>query len=353
MPVEDVLRNIAYPLLRFGAYSAHSLILGAVPLLLLVLRPSFAGLDAKRRLASAARLEDLLRASLWASALCTALMLLLQAALVSELGTGEVAPDTFSSVLETTFGLWMAIRFPLLGALAVLLVGKVKVWAFRDDAAGADGPGPSLVWWGAWAMLGVGLMASSTFSGHATVGEPKTLSVFNDLVHLVAAAVWFAGIVGLAVVLPVAWRGDKGSRLRLLAPAVVRFSKVALISITIVFVTGAVNSFLHVGRLADLWSTSYGRMLSLKLLFFAAILAFGALNHFVLRHRLTAALERGVRTDEERVFRKVIVFELVLALAIVASTAVLTNLSRTKETTFTPPSGSAVQENPAGAEVRG
>lgn len=335
MGFEDNFRNVTFTLLRFSAFTTHALLFGLIPILVLVLRPSFKGLDsaewAKGRLRFGARLEGIVGACLWGSFASTILILLVQSALVSEFEAGSVTGDSVLAVLETTFGQWIGLRVPLVAGLAVLLVGKVKEWAL----AGVDGrqKGPSTVWWVAWGVLSAGLLATSTFSGHATVGTPRTLSLANDFVHLLSGATWFTGIVILAVGLPDGWVG-KGDvdRMLLLAPAVTRFSKVALVSITIVTITGSLNSFLHLGRLKDFWETSYGQTLGVKILVFLVILVLGALNHFVLRHKLEKARREGRDAKgPRRSFRKAIAIELALAIVIMTLTAFLTGLGRTKQ----------------------
>lgn len=338
--VEDLLRNIAFPLLRFGAFASHALLFGLVPIALWVLRPAFAGLEGEDweggRRAVAVRLEGLVRAALVGATMCAALVMLLQAALVSELGDGHLKGENLASVLDTTFGRWTALRFPLLLALAVLLLGRVRT----SVLSGLTGEkSPSIFWWGLWAVLACGLMCTSTFSGHALVGSPQILSLTNDLVHLIAGGIWFAGVIVLGGVLPEGWRRSRGGlRLRLLAPCVTNFSHVALIAIGVVAVTGTVNSFLHVGKFSDLWQTSYGQALSVKLLFFFGILALGGFNHYRVRDRLNASLASPASPAPatassgpapEVLFRRTIAAEVVLALAIMAASGVLTYLSRT------------------------
>jgi putative copper export protein len=339
--VEDALRNIAFPLLRFGAYSAHAFLLGAAVYLLLVMRPVMATVPSWKdsRIAVSVRLEGLVRASLLGSAICTVLTILLQAALISEIGDGQITSQSFSSVLDTTFGLSLAVRFPMLAALAILLVGRIRTWAL---AGVASDDGPSRIWWAGWIGLSVGLMLTNTFSGHATVATPKWLAMSNDACHLVSGAIWFGGVILMAVLMPEAWRGrDKADRLRVLAPSISHFSMVAIVSIGVVTVTGTINSLLHVGGFSDLWDTSYGQALSIKLLLFVGILVLGAMNHFVIKQRLNRALLKlgspgadaaavaSEHAAERKLFRRAIAAELVIALAIMASTGVLTNLART------------------------
>jgi copper transport protein len=331
--LEDQLRTIALTLLKFTVFTAHAYLFGLIFVLLFVLRPAFSGLPEgweKGRKRLALRLEGLVRASLVASLVGTTLLLLLQSALVSELGTGEVTGDSFLSVLEARYGQWLALRVPLLAALTILLVGRVKEWALagvRKD----ESSGPSMIWWLAWGALSLGLLLTSSMSGHATVATPHWLSITNDLVHLASGSVWFAGVVVLATVLPDGWIGkEKVDRLDLLAPVVSRFSKLALASIVIVTATGTLNSFLHVGKLADFWNESYGRALALKIFLFLGILALGAVNHFYVRDKLQKAREEREPTGAQRLFRRTIGLEIAIALSIMMLTGLLVGLARTK-----------------------
>ena len=331
--LEDQLRTIALTLLKFTVFTAHAYLFGLIFVLLFVLRPAFSGLPEgweKGRKRLALRLEGLVRASLVASLVGTTLLVLLQSALVSELGTGEVTGDSFLAVLEARYGQWLALRVPLLAALAILLVGRVKEWALagvkKDESSG-----PSMIWWVAWGALSLGLLLTSTMSGHATVATPQWLSITNDLVHLASGSIWFAGVVVLATVLPDGWIGkEKVDRLDLLEPVVSRFSKLALVSIAIVTVTGTLNSFLHVGKLADFWNESYGRALGLKILLFLGILALGAVNHFYVRDKLQKAREEREPTGAQRLFRRTIGLEIAIALSIMMLTGLLVGLARTK-----------------------
>lgn len=328
---EDQLRSVALPLLRFTVFSANAVLFGLVPVLLLVLRPAFSRLgsewDAGRKRLSA-RLEGLVTSALLASGGATALILLLQTALISELGTGEVQGDSFLSVLETSFGQAVGLRLPLLVALAVMLVGRVHRWVLPA----AEGSQPHLFWWLTWGALSLALFATTTFSGHSTVASPVRLAEANDMLHQIAGGIWFSGVVLLATLLPDGWIGKEPvARLDLLGPAVTRFSVVAMASIAVVGITGTLNSILHVGALADFWETGYGRTVSLKIFLFLAILGLGAVNHYVVRARLESARAEGRPTSAQRLFRKTIAAELAIALAVMASTGLLVGLSRTKE----------------------
>lgn len=345
MGVLEDLRTVAYALARFTGFASNAFLFGLVPIALLVLRPSFAGLDpgewARGRKRIAGRLEGLAQAALIASATATAIALLLQALLIAQINGDPLDLDSFTSTLNTTFGQWYLLRFPLLAALGVLIAGKVRRAVLAG--AGDDRPAPGRVWWGAWAAFGVALLATSSLSGHAAVAEPRALSLLNDLVHLAAGSTWFTGIVVLAIVLPDGWAGKQpADRLDLLAPAVVRFSKVAIVSIGVVAATGTLNSFLDLAALDDLVDTAYGRTLGLKILLFLVVLGLGGVNHFFVRARLDKAKEEREPGRAPGFFRKTIAAELVVAIGLMGLSGVLVGQARTKQRVVEPAPGSDV-----------
>jgi putative copper export protein len=140
---------------------------------------------------------------------------------------------------------------------------------------------------------------------------------------------WFAGVIGLAVILGAAVEGSAPSAL--VAPAVSRFATVAFWAIAVAAITGTINSVLDLGHLGDLWSAPYGRTLAVKILFFLGILGLGAVNHFFVRRRLMVEASEGAKgTDRtRRIFRKTITIEVGLALLVLALTAMLTGQAPT------------------------
>lgn len=352
MEFEEPLREVALSIARFTAFAAHGLLCGMAVVLLLVFRPAYSAVgnegweEGRKRFA--ARLEGLIQASLLAAAVATAVIILLQAMVTADLNGEELSLSSFEAVLEASFGRWYALRFPILLTLAVLIVSRVRKWALKG--AGDDKLAPSTVWWGTWFALSLVLLITSTMSGHSNVASPKWLAVINDVVHMVAASIWFAGIISLAVALPDGWTGvDNMRRIRLLAESVTRFSRVAIIAIVIVAVTGTLNSFLHVAAFDDLVDTGYGRALAGKILLFLGVLALGGTNHFFVRHRLERAVADGSDTPARSLFRRAIAVELAIALGLMGVTGILTGSARTKEQEQGPvaPSAGRTQEHAA------
>ena len=330
MPVQDAFQSIAFSTMRFASFSANAIIFGLVPIFMLVLRPAFASVstdgweEGRKRLAG--RLEDLLQAAIVASATATIIGLVLQATVLAG-SEGDLTGELFSTIASTPFGRAYLIRLPLLAGLTVLLLNRVRQSSLemRDDKRAGAG------WWGGWVLVGAILLATSSFSGHAAVGQPRFLSLANDIVHLLSGATWFTGVIVLAAYVPHAWRtmGNE-DRLELMTPIVVRFSKVAVVAITVVAVTGVINSFFDVGRLEDMVGETYGQTLSVKIILFLGVLALGGINHFYVRRRLE---RRDGEQPAVRTFKRTIAVELALGLLIMGSTGVLTGLQKTRELT--------------------
>jgi copper transport protein len=332
--VEETLRSIAFTFVRFTSFAANAIVFGLVPVLLLVIRPAVTPLSegdwAEGRTRLMVRFAGLVRAALIASAVATAIGLVLQVVLLSSLQGGEISGSAVAAVADTSFGRWYLIRLPLLGALAVLLLGRVQQWSLAG--LGDTRGGPTKFWWVAWAGLGLALLSTSTFSGHAAVASPRTVAVVNDLIHLASVATWFTGIIVLAVALPDGWIGRApADRLLLLAPSVLRFSHVAFVSITVAAITGTIHSFLNVGALGDMLSTGYGRVLTVKIGVFLLILTIGGINHLYLRQQMIEALEARRPTKAQPLFRKTIAAELAIGLAIMGITGILTGQARTRQ----------------------
>lgn len=345
MGFEETFRSVGLTLSRSTSFISHAFLFGLLPILALVLRPAFRRVDAeawgKSRVRISARLEGLVQSALTATALATLIALILQFALVSEVQGGDITSQPVVSVLETRFGQLYLLRFPLLAGLGVLLVGRVRVWSL--SGAGDGGKTAGRAWWIGWGALAAGLLLTSTLSGHSAVATPMPLAAANDLLHLICGGIWFSGIVVLALVLPDGWRGRTADeRVRLLAPIIVRFSTVALVTITVLGITGVLNSYLHVQQLDDMFDTPYGRAISAKIVVYLGILAVGGINHFFVRGRLEKALEEGRSDNSQSLFRKTIAIELVMALSVMGISGFLTGQARTKETVEAPDTGEGV-----------
>jgi putative copper resistance protein D len=214
--------------------------------------------------------------------------LLLQAASMSGLPFAEaMTPAVLSTVLtETQFGLVFEIRL----ALAVVLAGCLAY----DRLALSRCLG---------LVSAIGLIAAIAWTGHAgsNSGASAMLHLTADILHLVAAAAWLGGLVSLVLLLSTS-RGKDDALLVLAAAATERFSTLGIASVGTLFLTGIVNAWFLVGSVNALMVTEYGRLLAFKIGLFAVMLAFAAVNRFLLTPRLLTSRLQSSAESPERLY---------------------------------------------------
>jgi copper transport protein len=135
-------------------------------------------------------------------------------------------------------------------------------------------------WWLGWA-LGLGLLITTALTSHASA-TGSVLAPAVDLAHQLAAGIWAGGLARLALALAALGRAPlkvaDGSRGRMAALWVGRFSGVALLSVALVAASGLVLALGQVQSWAALRTTPYGLVLIVKILLVVVALAFGAYN---------------------------------------------------------------------------
>jgi copper transport protein len=150
--------------------------------------------------------------------------------------------------------------------------------------------------------------------GHAHV--LGTLATITDIVHVQAAALWTGGLATVVAALVL----QHGSRWRLAATAIPRFSQLAVVSVAVLVVAGTISGYLEVRALHALWDTGYGQLLLAKLALVTPILALGAWNN---RFAVPRLREELASPRERRLFVQRSGAELALMIAVLAVTAVL------------------------------
>lgn len=200
----------------------------------------------------------------------------------------------------------------LRGALAAL--AAVLVMALK----------PSRLTWSLAAGLGAAATASLAWMGHGAVTEGIAGSVhlIADVLHAWAAAVWIGALVGFWLLLRAPSRTSEATQA--LHRALHGFAGVGTALVAVLLLTGVINGWFLVGpdRLNGFWTTSYGRLLSLKLILFVVMLGLATANRF----QLTPALGRGLgSSDAERTalagLRRSLAIETAVGLAVLAVVA--------------------------------
>ena len=153
------------------------------------------------------------------------------------------------------------------------------------------------------------------WAGHAAGPSPwRPLDLGDQWLHVVAVGVWVGGLPWLLL-------GLRGLAGEARVAAVRRFSTLATIALVLVLLTGAARAVPEVGAPGDLLHTSFGIALLVKLGLVCALVALGALNHFAT----VPALRRG--EDAVRPLRRTVGGEIVLGVAILAVTGLLSGLA--------------------------
>jgi putative copper resistance protein D len=236
--------------------------------------------------------------------------LFLQAVSMSGLPPDEaMTSEVLSTVLnETQFGEVTEIR----SVLAIILATCLAFDRF-----------PPADWLALVAALG--LTAAIAWTGHAasTLGELGNLHLAADALHLVAAASWIGGLVPLVLLLMAAMR-DVAAPASLVRDATRRFSTLGIVAVATLVATGLVNAWILVGSFHALLVTEYGRILMLKLVVFALMLAFAAVNRFSLTPQL--ALTSGKDRQALRRLTRNSIVEIILGFSIFAIVGMLGTL---------------------------
>lgn len=161
-------------------------------------------------------------------------------------------------------------------------------------------------------LLAIALAWGYALSSHqATEPNASLLGEVADWVHLVTAMLWAGGVLTLAVVV---WPLAPHMR----RAAFLRFSRIAIGLVGVLVIAGTVVAIERLPQLDDLWDTSYGQTLLVKLGLVFLALSWGGMHHLVVRPRL----ERGERVHA---VRWSLLAESSVAVAVLLAAAVLVN----------------------------
>lgn len=294
--------NIA---LRFALYLDLMLLFGLAAFGLYSLRGT------ERRSGVVLNLESpLLTTAVLGVLLSVAAMLSMVSAMSGATDWAELRPHIEMMVLETDIGLSWILRIT-----ALLLAGVALMFHERW-------PGASL----ALIMLG-GAVALGTlaWAGHGAMdeGTRRSWHFITDFLHLWAAGAWVGALAAFALLLR-----QVEPPLQVLARALIGFETVGAVIVLVISVTGVANYLFIVGPSVEgLLLGTYGQLLALKLILFAAMLVFAALNRFHLSPLLEQARQTGEHGVAVNALRRSMVLEFSVAVVILGLVAWLGTLS--------------------------
>ena len=165
-----------------------------------------------------------------------------------------------------------------------------------------------------WVVAAVGILLlplAAAVSGDAWAAEPRWLAVGSLYLHIVAASTWLGGLfclihAGLPALLarevstsdgyafPGAFHG--------FAALLGAFSRIAMVAVALLVVTGTANAWVHLDAFSQLWTTPWGRSLLIKTSFAALTIGVSFYNWRVVQPALDGsrrlALLKGPVTME-------------------------------------------------------
>ncbi len=197
-----------------------------------------------------------------------------------------------------------------------MIIALVAVAAFK--LAHSDNTLTRRTAWNAAFAAAIAAGITPAFGGHAVAGDTAYLAVPADIVHVIGGSAWLGTLAVIVLVaIPAALKAPDdvrpGARVAVL---INKFSPLALTCGASVVATGLGASVLRLPRLDALWTSPYGVVLLLKLVFVVFLFGAGAWNWRRMKPRLAG-------DDAIAPLRSSASLELVLTGVVLALTAIL------------------------------
>lgn len=161
----------------------------------------------------------------------------------------------------------------------------------------------------------------------------KVVDLVCDQVHIVSGTVWIGGLAVLAALATSRGRLSENAG-ALWADLWRRFSLVALVCVGAVLTSGLWMTWKHVGAIGQLWSTSYGLFLLIKVALVLGMVTAGGVNQFWLMPRIARARRADATSSllhlTLRHFPRVVWAEVALGVAVLAVVPFLTGSARSE-----------------------
>lgn len=167
-----------------------------------------------------------------------------------------------------------------------------------------------------WVMIAgmVAVVASFALDGHSV--DSGIIGRIASMVHVVAAGVWFGGLIVMGDTLIRRWKAAVDTDAAFMA---VRFSRVAAVSLTFVAIAGIVLTWTIVDAPSEILTTAWGRLLLIKVALVAVVAAIGAYNHF----RIVPGITDDAADHKAALLRRTTRIESAILVAVLGITAIL------------------------------
>ncbi|WP_326553574.1 copper resistance CopC/CopD family protein [Micromonospora sp. NBC_01813] len=157
----------------------------------------------------------------------------------------EVSFADLRAVLTSGYGLALLARLVILAAVAAAVAPLLA-------GAGGKRRGLTLI------ALALGGLGTWPLTGHAMAAPVPAVSIVADTVHIAAMGVWIGGLLLLGTVLL------RRAHPRVLGRILPAWSRWAAVSVCWLVLAGIVQALMETGTVAALLTTTYGRLVLLK-----------------------------------------------------------------------------------------
>jgi len=216
------------------------------------------------------------------------------------------------AITQTQFGVLSAWRLPLMFLFTIAnAFASQKCWSVLSGSRARQYVG---------LIIATTLLGSLAWDGHAgaTLGPERPIHLTADTAHLIAAGLWPGGLLPLTLLLVRASRSREPSLLPASGAITRRFSAMSLLVVGTLAATGLTNSYFLVGSLSAVVTTTYGRLLMIKLFLFSIMIGFGPCNLLRFKPKLALANEQNAQQrDALRKLMRNVIAELCIGTLIV------------------------------------
>ena len=271
------------------------------------------------QIAGASRIGKIILSS-WLLAVFGSLLVLLMQSPYA-LGQSMTISETFASVdevLRTRLGRSLLVRLVVL-FLLLLVISKRNLHK-------------KPIWRMAATIFALVVFASFSISGHPGMRQFSALSIGTDIVHFLSVSAWMGGLVTL-VLLGRKWQSDS-------ARVIGWFSLMATVAMPIMVVTGAAQAWRMMEGFKNIFSTTYGIVISIKIVLVVLAIAAGTKARQIFKDK------KVENQDLKKVkFSRSIVIESTIGLVVLAVTVVLVSVPPLSVNAAAPFSTTLAQSN--------
>ncbi|QRP47719.1 copper resistance D family protein [Amycolatopsis sp. FDAARGOS 1241] len=152
-----------------------------------------------------------------------------------------------------------------------------------------------------------------------------------DHLHVFSISTWVGGIAGLVILAFSRRKLSRGAG-DTFAQIWTRFSTLAMVAVGCILITGLYLAYTLVGSPSELFTTSFGRFLVIKVSLVALMICIGAANEFVMMPRIARARAAGAEGSVFKValkqFPALVTVEVALAIGVLFVLSFLTGSAR-------------------------